>query len=174
MLFLTKGTSVHVSGNITQQETQFRLLASENRERRRLLSHSAIELLNQDKLKICTSRIIYSIDNSLPTYVFIYFIKDAKTSTKQHERKVHQLIEDFLYATTTKTRNSAPVVGILFKSKDGKQIIGSVFPSTFTDNERRISKIKLKYLEDSGMYKYDKILTDLYNGYAELVQLNQK
>jgi hypothetical protein len=143
---ITTGTSYQMSHpDIRSQEEVFRLLAKENRTRRRALAESLINFIDQIPANARATRIIPPFLGG-PLYLFLLLPEFKKKSYDEYRKIRARLLEDYLYIIKLDYPDAVDIIGLgtETKSSNGRSEDFMYFNvSNWTEEENK-NAIKLK------------------------------
>lgn len=118
---ITNGTSYKMSDpDIEEQERLFRILAKENRTKRRMLAESIHELIEKTPLNMRTIRVLCPQFSNETCYLILLvpFLKNIPYENYRKAREV--LLNDYLFILRSKFQDAKDIIGVATETGDSE------------------------------------------------------
>lgn len=107
------GTSEYLSHtDLSDQEKAFRLLAKENRTRRRLLGQALLEVVDRTSENQRATRTVLPMEDGEPCYVFLVLPRRNTDDETQYRTVRRELLAQYCFITKLRVPNAKMIVGI--------------------------------------------------------------
>ncbi len=110
---ITSGTSYHLSHpNIRSQEEIFRLLAKENRTRRRILATAIHELISNTPNNMKATKVVFPSRFSEPFYLFLLLPKLKNITLEEYRRVRSEMLVSYLQILKFEHPRAIDIIGL--------------------------------------------------------------